>query len=314
MKTEKIILFLTLFLLVSAPIGTNAQVISSLNEQNTKIAKQEKPMPKKQTQFSAQGATKVSIDTTTIYYAYLDSAQNCIDEKNWSKAEDFIRKSIKSEPGNPNNSLLISNLATIQRYQGKLEDAIKNYTLAIDMTPNAITLLNNRASLYIEANQVDNAMSDYKKIIAIEPDNEEARYNIGMIYLEKNDFKEAERQFDEILRYHPNSLLSNEGKAFLCKATGNYAKAASHFSEVIKASPSVTLLANRADCYLMTNKLSEAADDINSAIQITPDDGYLYLLRAKLKIMRYENDESKKDIQLAIDHGVDPKLAKEMLK
>ena len=275
MKTEKIILFLTLFLLVSAPIGTNAQVISSLNEQNTKIAKQEKPMPKKQTQFSAQGATKVSIDTTTIYYAYLDSAQNCIDEKNWSKAEDFIRKSIKSEPGNPNNSLLISNLATIQ---------------------------------------VDNAMSDYKKIIAIEPDNEEARYNIGMIYLEKNDFKEAERQFDEILRYHPNSLLSNEGKAFLCKATGNYAKAASHFSEVIKASPSVTLLANRADCYLMTNKLSEAADDINSAIQITPDDGYLYLLRAKLKKMRYENDESKKDIQLAIDHGVDPKLAKEMLK
>ena len=182
------------------------------------------------------------------------------------------------------------------------------------MTPNAITLLNNRASLYIEANQVDNAMSDYKKIIAIEPDNEEARYNIGMIYLEKNDFKEAERQFDEILRYHPNSLLSNEGKAFHCKATGNYAKAASHFSEVIKTSPSVTLLANRADCYLMTNKLSEAADDINSAIQITPDDGYLYLLRAKLKKMRYENDESKKDIQLAIDHGVDPKLAKEMLK
>lgn len=135
-----------------------------------------------------------------------------------------------------------------------------------------------------------------------------------MIYLEKNDFKEAERQFDEILRYRPNSLLSNEGKAFLCKATGNYAKAASHFSEVIKTSPSVTLLANRADCYLMTNKLSEAADDINSAIQITPDDGYLYLLRAKLKKMRYENDESKKDIQLAIDHGVDPKLAKEMLK
>lgn len=105
----------------------------------------------------------MSIDTTTIYYVYLDSAQNCIDEKNWSKAEDFIRKSIKCEPGNPNNSLLISNLATIQRYQGKLEDAIKNYTLAIDMTPNAITLLNNRASLYIEANQVDNAMSDYKK-------------------------------------------------------------------------------------------------------------------------------------------------------
>lgn len=296
------------------PVGADAQVISSLNEQNTKIAKQEKAEPQKKQQFAAQGTSKVTIDTTTIYYAFLDSAQKHIDEKNWSKAEYFIRQSIKSEPANPNNSLLISNLATIQRFQGKLEDAIKNYTLAIDMTPNAITLLNNRASLYIEANQIDNAVADYKKIITIEPDNEEARYNIGMIYLEKKEFKEADNQFEEILRYHPNSVLSSEGKAFLNKSTGNYAKAASHFSEVIKVSPSASLLANRADCYLMLKKLSDAADDINSAIQITPDDGYLYLLRAKLKKMRYENEEAQKDIQLAIDHGVDPQTVKNMLK
>lgn len=311
-KTSLIALLSIITLCVS--VGTNAQVISSLNEQNTKIAKQEKAVPQKKQQFAAQGATKVTIDTTTIYYAYLDSAQKFINEKNWSKAEYFIRQSIKSEPANPNNSLLISNLATIQRYQGKLEDAIKNYTLAIDMTPNAITLLSNRASVYIEANQIDNAVADYKKIITIEPDNEEARYNIGMIYLEKNEFKEADNQFEEILRYHPNSILSSEGKAFLNKSTGNYAKAATHFSEVIKASPSASLLANRADCYLMLKKLSEAADDINSAIQITPDDGYLYLLRAKLKKLRYENEEAQKDIQLAIDHGVDPKTAKSMLK
>lgn len=312
MKTANIIS--SLCLLLCLEVSANAQVISSLNEQNTKIPSTQKDKPKKQVQFAPKSPTRVKIDTTTIYYAYLDSAQTYIDKEDWSIAEDYIRKSIQSEPANPNNSLLISNLATIQRRQGKLQDAIKNYTLAIDMTPNAITLLNNRASLYVETNQIDKALNDYNKIVTIEPDNEEARYNIGMIHLEKNNFKEADHQFEEILRYHPGSLLSSEGKAFLYKAAGNYAKAATYYSEVIKSSPSATLLANRADCYLMLKKLSEAADDINSAIQITPDDGYLYLLRAKLKKMRYENEESKKDVQSAIDHGVDPSIAKELLK
>ena len=42
----------------------NAQVISSLNEQNTKIAPAQKVEPKKQTQFSAQKGGEVNIDTT----------------------------------------------------------------------------------------------------------------------------------------------------------------------------------------------------------------------------------------------------------
>ena len=292
----------------------NAQVISSLNEQNTKIAPAQKEEPKKQTQFSAQKGGEVNIDTTTIYYAYVDSAQKHIESKDWSNAEHFIRQAIQSEPANPNNSLLISNLATLQRYEGKLEEAAKNYTLAIDMTPNALTLLNNRASLYIEMNKISDAISDYERILKLEPDNEEARYNIGMLYLENQDFKSAETQFVDLLRYRPNSILYHQGMAFLNKATGNYSKAASNFSDVIKTSPTVTLLANRADCYLMLNKLSEAADDINSAIQIDPNDGYLYLLRAKLKKMRYEIEESQKDLQLAIDHGIDPALVKQSLK
>lgn len=291
-----------------------AQVISSLNEQNTKIPELKKEAPKKQTQFSAQNSSVVKIDTTTAYYAFLDSAQYHINLQHWSTAENFIRQAIKSEPSNPNNSLLISNLATLQRYEGKLEDAAKNYTLAIDMTPNAVTLLNNRASLYIEMNKISEAVADYQRILKLEPENEEARYNIGMLLLENKDFKNAENQFVDLLRYNPKSLLYNQGMAFLYKATGNYSKAAANFSDVIKSSPTVSLLANRADCFLMIGKLSEAADDINSAIQIEPNDGYLYLLRAKLKKLRYENEESQKDLQLAIDHGVDPALIKEALK
>jgi tetratricopeptide (TPR) repeat protein len=98
------------------------------------------------------------------------------------------------------------------------------------------------------------------------------------------------------------------------KALGNYAKATQYLSEVIKASPSVSLLGNRADCYLMMRRLNEASEDIANALQVAPDDGYLYLLRARLNRMRYENEAAKRDVQLAIDHGIDPAIAKEILQ
>lgn len=292
-----------------------AQVVKSINDENLNI-----PMPAKPSSASSQArpsatiTSSVTIDTATVYFRLIDSAQTHIQKKDWSNATIFIRKAIVAEPSNPNNSLLLSNLATLQRYQGKLSDAIKNYTLAIDMTPNAVALLNNRAALYLQVDSLRLAIADYKRVVALDPADEEARYNLGMIGVEQRDFKLAEQYFIDITRYHPNSSLAIKGQAFLNKEQGNYAKAAQCFSKVIEVEPTPSLLANRADCYLMMKKLAEAADDINNAIAINPDDGYLYLLRAKLKKLRYENEEVKKDVQLAVKHGIDPAVAKGMLE
>lgn len=83
---------------------------------------------------------------------------------------------------------------------------------------------------------------------------------------------------------------------------------------MIKSRPTASLHANRADCYLMLKRLNDAANDINSALQVTPDDGYLYLLRAKLNKLRYESDAAKRDVKLAIEHGVDPQIANKVIK
>ncbi len=290
-----------------------SQVASSITEQTLKDAPK---LPTKQIvqKPQVQVDPSVKIDTATAYYRYVDTAQHHIAQQQWAQAEQCLRKALMSDATNPNNSLVLSNLATLQRRQGKMEDALKNYTLAIDLTPNAVTLIANRAALLLEIDSIGAAIADFERILRLEPHNEEAMYNLGMLALDRGDAAQAESQFQEIQRYYPNSALAQEGFAFFHKMKGNYQKAAECYSDVIKVSPSANLLANRADCYLMVKRLSDASDDIASALQITPDDGYLYLLRAKLNKMRYESLAAKRDVELAIKHGIDPKVAQAALK
>ena len=134
-----------------------------------------------------------------------------------------------------------------------------------------------------------------------------------MLALEMGDNKTAEKNFEDILRINPNSGLAKQGQGFLNKHAGNYAKAIECFGEVIKVKPSSTLLANRADCYLATKQLNEASLDISNALELDPDDPYIYILRAKLNKLRYNRDDMDRDIKLAIAHGIPEVEAKALL-
>ena len=292
-------------------VSSHAQVITSIGEQNLKIPKTDKIENKPQ---KPANDNLPQIDTTSVYFALLDSAQLYISKKSWSKAERFIHQAIVSEPSNANNSLLLSNLATIQRKQGRLNEALKNYNMALDMTPNAVTLLMNRASLLVQLDSLTAASNDYHRVIQLDPLQEEARYNHGMIALEQHDINTAKADFEDLLRHNPNSLLANEGLAMLNKASGNYDKAIQYYSKVIKTAPTLSLFCNRAECYMMTRHLNEAMTDINNALSIDPSDGYIYLLRARLNKLRYENNAAKRDLQLAIEHGIDPSIAKDFVQ
>ena len=72
-------------------------------------------------------------DAQSLYISYIDSADVNIRAKNWLQAERFLLLALKQEPANNNNSLLISNLATVQRYQRKYGEALKNYDVALSL-------------------------------------------------------------------------------------------------------------------------------------------------------------------------------------
>ena len=275
------------------------QVINSIGKENMKVEQGLKPQPQK-----AENPFIADIDTETPYFQAIDSAQNYIYSHDWPLAEQWLLKAFKADPENPGNSMVLSNIATIQRYQGKLAEAVKNYSLALDMTPHAVTLLLNRAALYVEMDSVQLAIDDYERVCELDIYNTEARYSLGVLAMERGDDKRAEDLFNEIKRINPNSGLYHEGMGLLHKRKGNYARAAELFSQVIKVQPNVQLLGNRADCYLILKRLNDAEDDIRTALEMAPDDPYLYVLRAKLNKLRFQRDDMNRDIDTAIALGL----------
>ncbi len=291
-------LFVAMALLVVEQGG--AQVVNAIGDENMKVERGLKPQEKK-----AESPFVADIDTETPYFQYVDSAQTYIYSHDWPTAEQWLLKAFKADPVNPSNSMVLSNIATLQRYQGKFGEALKNYSLALDMTPHAVTLLLNRAALYIQMDSVQRAIDDYERVCQLDPYDTESRYSLGVLALERGDHKRAEDLFNEIKRINPNSGLYHEGMGLLHKKDGNYGRAAELFTQVIKVQPSAQLLAHRADCYLAMKKLNDAEADIRAALEMAPDDPYLYVLRAKLNKLRFQRDDMNRDIDTAVSLGLD---------
>ena len=296
---NRIARLLVVFVVITAWQQGGAQVVNSIGDENMKVPQGLKPQEKK-----AESPYLADIDTETPYFQYVDSAQVCIYDHDWPAAEQWLLKAFRADPDNPGNSMILSNIATLQRYQGKLADAVKNYSLALDMTPHAVTLLLNRAALYVEMDSVERAIDDYERVCELDMYDTESRYSLGVLAMERGDTKRAEDLFNEIKRINPNSGLYYEGMALLHKRNGNHSRAAELFTQVIKVQPTAQLLGHRADCYLTMKRLNDAEADIRTALEMNPDDPYLYLLRAKLNKLRFQRDDMNRDIDTAVSLGL----------
>ena len=108
------------------------------------------------------------------YDDYVTMSFDYIEQDSLPQAEEAIRKALRVEPGNPGNGLLLVNMGTIQRRQGKLKDAEQSYTIGLGFLPENLTLLSSRASLYAEMGEYAKAIDDYTSVIYKEAENEDA--------------------------------------------------------------------------------------------------------------------------------------------
>ena len=289
-----------------------AQVITQLAKEAMQIPRGDRPDDDKG--INQLEKYTVNVDTTSAYNALLDSVQQATDAQQWSRAEQFIKQMVALDPTNVNNSLLLSNLGTVQRMQGKFDDALRSYNMALDMTPNAVAILTNRGVLHIQRGELDAADADLQRVVERDAQNEEALFWLAFIAMNRGQADVATSRLDELLAFNPRSVQALEGKALLAKATGDYTNALSLYTQLIENAQDADYYANRADCALMLRNLSQASEDSQSALNINPDDGYLYLLRAKLNKMRFNFDDMERDIKLAEQHGVDPEEIQNSLK
>ena len=249
------------------------------------------------------------------YYQWVERADSCIKAKDWAGAESALVSALRTEPANGQNSLLMSNLGTVQRYAGNYEAALRSYTNGLLMTPHSVTLLRNRAALFSEIDSIDRAYQDYSQILLIDDTDEDALYHRGLIALERGDTISSRADFERILKLNPASANGRIGFASLLKVMGYYPEAIEVYSQLIRVNPEKEILyVGRAEAYLFAGQYAKADKDIEKAIELAPDDPVVYVLRALGKLARYERESAKADLKRAVELGYDSKEAERLLE
>lgn len=249
------------------------------------------------------------------YDEWIDKSFTCIDTEDWTCAEEALLQALRKEPGNIQNSLLLSNLGTIQRRSGKKEEALKSYTNGLMITPRSTTLLMNRAALYSEMNRDSMAMEDYNQILIINDANEEAMYLRGLVRLERGDTAACRMDFERLAMLNPNSSKARIGLAALMKCRHYYSEAIDLYTQVLKSNPKmVSLYINRAEAYYFERNLNKADADIAKALELDNKDPLIYLLRGKIKLARYDKEDARKDFNKAVELGLDKNIIEDLLR
>lgn len=201
----------------------------------------------------------------------------------------------------------------IRYYMGLDSLAIETLNEAHEIAPASVTILANRARIHMATGNEREAYNDYSRIIRLDSLETSARLHHCLLSLRRHDFRTAQRDFGFMERNSPSAIETQIAGAAVLSGTGQYQEAIPYYSRVIKERKEPEYYGGRAYCYLMTDALQEASDDINSALALNPDDGELYLYRAALNKMRFRPGDAEADARKAVELGVDKARAMQYL-
>ncbi len=248
----------------------------------------------------------LNISAQQMYFDLAGEADKAIAENRWQDAERHLLEALRLELGNPSNVLLMSNLGIVRFSMGQDSLALATLNDAHAIAPASVTVLSNRARVLTAMGREKDAYLDYSLILELDSTVIEPRFFHGMIALHAGDIVTAENDFTKLKELSPNATITAIGLASIYSSTGRYIEAIKQYSTLIEHEPSADYYSGRAACYLMTQQLNEASQDIASGLKLRPDDGELFMYRAYLNKLRYRNDDAITDACKAIELGIDP--------
>lgn len=260
-------------------------------------------------------ALDCSISSAQNYDELISRSFDYLDADSLPEAEEALREALRIEPGNPGNGMLLLNLGTIQRRQGKLKEAEESYTIGLAFLPNNLTLLNSRAQLFAEMEKYPEAINDYTEVIYHEPENEDAYYERALCKLMNQDTLGARLDLEQIDRFNPNSAKSRLGMAYVYKAQQMWREASELYDALIERNPrNASLLRERAEVFYFSNRMGAALDDVNKSIDFDPRDPYSYLLRAQIRYAKGDKEFARRDLNQALELGLNKEEVRDLIE
>ncbi len=247
------------------------------------------------------------------YFTLMGEADKAIAGEDWSLAEEKLTEALRTQPANPSNVLLMSNLGMVRYHAGRYDEALTTLDDAHIMAPASVTVLQNRARILAELGRLEESYRDYTTIINLDTTLIEPRFYHAVIAMEMGLTEQATNDVESMKIINPSHRLTNLSEATLLIRQGRYDEAIPPLSRVIDIEPAASHYASRALCRLMTSQLGDAAEDIASGLELDPLDGELYLYRALLNKMRYRQDDAEADGRQAIKLGIKENIVKSLI-
>jgi len=211
--------------------------------------------------------------------------------KNGGKAMTAYDRAIQLDPKNALAYVKRGELYTSSRNYNEAEEAFKK-EIAID--PNYAIAYHDLGELYYFAGQYDKALSTFQKYVDLaEPTPESRAKYASFLFLTKN-YDKALQEVQQVLKSDPNNTVMNRLKAYSYLELKQPEKALQAIEDYMKKVDSSKLIADDYEYYgriLNANeKYKEAADNLQKAIEINPDNMELYqeLATAYAKQGKYE--------------------------
>jgi len=249
------------------------------------------------------------------YDELIDKAMDAVEQDSLLQAENFFKEALRLEPANMRNSLLFSNLGTIQRRMGKKKEALESYSLALNKTPYSVKMLLNRASLLMEMNDMERAYTDYCSVLDLDNKNLEALMFRAYIYMKRRQYQDARLDYRSYLEIDPGNKTARLGMALVNQKDKRFHESLEEFNRLIVDFPEdVSLLKARAELEIEMNSLDLALLDLENASKLAKDDPEIYVMCGDIYLLQNKKREAYAAFERAIELGIPRPELDERLK
>ncbi|MBS1271563.1 MAG: TPR repeat-containing protein YrrB [Candidatus Marinimicrobia bacterium] len=261
----------------------------------------------------------------TVFYACqsqeLTSAKLYIQQQNWEKAEEYLKKAEEVEPKNPEIPLLLGTevYARQKKFQ-KMNEAFDRSLAISDQFKEEIKTVrikywtenfNSGAKTYNSAIQeegekrdemLQKAINSFETAAVIMPSKPETYGSLATAYLLTENIERAKETFDKALETNPENFQVAFNYGRMLAEEGNTERAVDLLKRAHELKPeNTTVVQLLANLYIKLDKKNEALSMYNAALEQETGNPDLYFNKSILHIQLAQNLESEGDTTAAED-------------
>jgi tetratricopeptide (TPR) repeat protein len=179
----------------------------------------------------------------------------------------------------------------------RYEQAVLNFDRTIRLMPKSAEAYRNRGKAYILLSKPDEAIADFTRTSQLLPNDAPALVERGFAYLEKKNWKLALEDAEHAISLDPKLARAYNLRATAHRSMGNLREALEDYSKAIGLDPSLDNYFQRASTHQMLKEHSQAVEDLNQAIEYSPDQPALYFARAESRAALGDKKAAAEDVR-----------------